>query len=60
MPATSRSQFRFMKNVANKAIKVPGLSPGTAAEYTTANTGPLSYGKLREKMRKASKPKGMP
>jgi hypothetical protein len=45
-PAISKSQFRFMKNVENGSIKKTGLSPEAAKEYTSHNTGNMSFKNL--------------
>ena len=46
MPAVSKKQFRFMKAVKSGNIKVPGLTPIKADEYTKENTGKMSYSHL--------------
>jgi Domain of unknown function (DUF6321) len=48
MPATSKSQFRFMKAAEHnpKFAKKVGIKPSVAAEYTESNVGKKSYGKL--------------
>ena len=38
MPATSRKQFRLMKAVESGAVKLPGLSPAKAAEFTAGQS----------------------
>jgi hypothetical protein len=46
-----------MKAVANGDIKAPGLSKAEADEYTSSNTGDMSFKKLPEstKAKKARK-----
>ena len=39
MPAKSKQQFKFMKAVESGSLKVPGLSPSEAAEFTKENKG---------------------
>lgn len=50
MPATSKSQFRFMKAAESNPqfAKKVGIKPSVAAEYTTSNVKSKSYGKLPE------------
>ncbi len=50
MPAKSKSQFRLMKAAENnpKFAKKVGISPSTAAEFTSSNTGKKAYAKLPE------------
>jgi hypothetical protein len=38
MPATSKKQYRFMKAVEAGDLKVPGLSPKKAAEFTATQS----------------------
>lgn len=45
MPATSKSQFRFMEGVQHGSIKAPGLSPSKASEFTQG----VNYGRLKGK-----------
>jgi hypothetical protein len=51
MPAKSQAQFRLMKAAENnpKFAKRVGISPSTAAEYTSSNTGKKAYSKLPER-----------
>lgn len=48
MPATSKAQFRLMKAAEHnpKFAKQVGISPKTAAEYTSSNVKGKSYGHL--------------
>lgn len=50
MPAKSQAQFRLMKAAENnpKFAKKVGISPSTAAEFTSSNTGKKAYSKLPE------------
>lgn len=48
MPASSKSQFRFMKAVESGSIKKPGLSKKEAKEFTKGNVGKKRYSKLKE------------
>lgn len=55
MPAVSKQQYRFMKAVENGSVKKAGLSPERAKEYTSHNTGNMSFNslpKLKKIMRK--------
>ena len=38
MPATSKKQFRLMKAVESGTVKLPGLSPAKAAEFTAGQS----------------------
>ncbi len=50
MPSKSQSQFKFMKAVENKDIKVPSLSPEIAKEFTSKTD---SFKDLPKKARQA-------
>jgi len=41
-----------MKAVESGSLKVPGLSPEKAREYTKSNIGKKAFKKLREKLKK--------
>jgi hypothetical protein len=56
MPAKSQAQYRFMKALENGDIKKPGLSKQKAKEYTSSNTGSMSYSNL-PKLKKMMKNK---
>jgi hypothetical protein len=50
MSAKSKQQFKFMKAVESGSIKVPGLSPEKAKEFTKGNVGKKRFKKLKEKL----------
>jgi len=50
MPAKSKQQFKFMKAVESGSLKVPGLSPSEAAEFTKENKGKKRFSKLKQKV----------
>jgi hypothetical protein len=50
MSAKSQQQFKFMKAVESGSLKVPGLSPEKAKEYTKGNVGKKRFKKLKKKL----------
>lgn len=50
MSAKSKQQFKFMKAVESGSIKVPGLSPEKAREFTKGNVGKKRFKKLKDKL----------
>lgn len=52
MPASSKSQFRFMKMLQHNPEKMKdkpkGLTPEKAKEFTSGNVGKKRYSKLKD------------
>jgi hypothetical protein len=51
MPATSKSQFRFLQMMAHnpEKAKKKGMTPAAAKEYTSHNKGSMAYKNLPTK-----------